>query len=94
MTVQVPVGMGSQFAELNAKEHEVPQELQRSGKWVHLWRVAGKSQNVSIFRVADADELHRILTSLPLFPYMAIDVTALARHPGAIDGGGNSPPDE
>jgi muconolactone D-isomerase len=34
--------------------------------------------------VQDNDELHALLSSLPLFPYMDIQVTALARHPSAI----------
>jgi muconolactone D-isomerase len=93
MTVKVPSGTDSHFTALNAKEHGASQSLQRSGKWVNLWRVAGKSANVSIFRVDDPDELHQILTSLPLFPYMDIDVTALAHHPGAIEPGEKPSPE-
>ena len=52
---------------------------------LHLWRIAGQYSNVSIFDVADHDELHAILSALPLFPFMQIDVTPLARHPSAID---------
>lgn len=58
--------------------------MQRDGKWRHLWRVAGRYANVSIFDAADNDELHQMLSALPLFPYMDIQVTALARHPSAI----------
>jgi len=46
--------------------------------------VAGRYANVSIFDVENNDELHQLLSSLPLFPYMDIQVTALARHPSAI----------
>jgi muconolactone D-isomerase len=70
--------------KLGALEHERAAELQRQGKWLHLWRVAGKFANVSIFKVEDPAELHAILESLPLYPYMEIDVTALCRHPGAL----------
>ena len=59
-------------------------DLQRQGKWRHLWRVAGRYANISVFDVADHDELHAILSSLPLFPFMDITVTAIARHPSAI----------
>ncbi len=69
---------------LGRLEHERAAELQRSGKWKHLWRVAGRWANISIFNVDDADELHSILESLPCYPYMQIAVTALCRHPGAI----------
>ena len=40
--------------------------------------------NVSIFDVASNDELHQLLSGLPLFPYMQIKVKPLANHPSAI----------
>jgi len=70
---------------LKAEEKACSQELQRSGKWRHIWRVAGEYANVSIFDVADHDELHALLSTLPLFPFMTIAVTPLARHPSALD---------
>jgi muconolactone D-isomerase len=72
------------FEEIKAAEKERAQVLQREGKWRHLWRIAGQYSNVSIFDVADHDELHGILSSLPLFPFMEIEVTPLARHPSAV----------
>jgi muconolactone D-isomerase len=54
------------------------------GKWRHIWRVAGLYANVSIFDVQDAEELHQILMGLPLYPFMAIKVEALCRHPSSI----------
>ena len=75
----------ARFETLKAEEKARSQELQRAGKWPHLWRIAGQYANVSIFDVADHDELHAILSGLPLFPFMQIDVTPLARHPSAID---------
>ncbi|XGF60093.1 muconolactone Delta-isomerase family protein [Klebsiella pneumoniae] len=56
-----------------------------SGTCSHLpWRVAGLYANVSIFDVQDAEELHQILMGLPLYPFMAIKVEALCRHPSSI----------
>ncbi len=52
---------------------------------MHLWRIAGQYANVSVFDVADHDELHAILSGLPLFPFMEMTVTPLARHPSAIE---------
>ena len=69
---------------LGKLEHERAAELQRSGKWQHLWRIAGRFANVSIFEVDSNDELHAILESLPFYPYMNVEVTPLCRHPGAI----------
>ena len=85
MEVKLPPDMpADQAAELKAREKDISQALQRAGKWPHLWRIAGRYANISILDVADADELHALLSSLPLFPYMDIVVTPLARHPSAI----------
>jgi muconolactone D-isomerase len=86
MDVHVPHDMeADRFELLKAQEKARAQELQRQGKWRHLWRVAGQYSNVSIFDVADHDELHAVLSTLPLFPFMTIQVTPLARHPSAVD---------
>lgn len=74
----------ARFDQLKADETARAQELQRQGKWVHLWRIAGEYANYSIFDVADHDELHAILSGLPLFPFMSVKVTPLAQHPSAI----------
>ncbi len=72
------------FDRLKAEEKARAADLQRAGKWRHLWRVAGRYANISIFDVASHDELHAILSTLPLFPFMEISVTPLAQHPSAI----------
>ena len=85
MDVHLPLdGDEAVFERLKAAEKERAQKLQRSGKWLHLWRIVGEYANISVFSVADHDELHAILSSLPLFPYMQIKVTPLVRHPSAI----------
>jgi muconolactone D-isomerase len=71
-------------ADIVAREKAYSQELQRSGKWPHLWRIVGEYSNVSIFDVDSNDELHDLLSGLPLFPYMDITVTPLATHPSDI----------
>jgi muconolactone D-isomerase len=87
MTVRIPHDVdAATIAQLQAQEHERSSELQRQGKWAHLWRVVGKWSNVSIFQVEDPAELHEILESLPLYPYMDVEVTALCRHPGSLEG--------
>ncbi len=71
--------------ELSAKEHERAKELQLQRKWTHLWRVAGKDANISIFDVESPAELHEILNSLPLYPFMEIEIAALCHHPGSLE---------
>lgn len=85
MTVRIPHSADPQAVEkLKADEKALSQQLQREGKWRHLWRVVGQYANVSIFDVEDNDELHTLLTSLPLYPYMEMKVTPLAQHGSAI----------
>jgi muconolactone D-isomerase len=72
-------------ADIVAREKEYSQELQRAGKWVHIWRIVGQYSNISVFAVESPAELHEILWNLPLFPYMAIDIMPLATHPSAIE---------
>jgi muconolactone D-isomerase len=70
---------------LIAEEKTRAQDLQRQGVWRHLWRVVGRYSNISIFDVGSNDDLHDVLWSLPLFPYMRTEVTPLAHHPSALD---------
>lgn len=85
MDVNIPLDMPTESAEvLKAEEREYSQQLQSEGRWSHLWRVVGEYSNYSVFDVEDNDELHALLSGLPLFPYMDIKVTPLAKHPSAI----------
>jgi muconolactone D-isomerase len=85
MRVTIPHGMDPVRLEaLKAAEKARAQDLQRIGKWRHLWRVAGEYRNISVFDVESNAELHEILISLPLFSFMAVRVTPLCRHPSSI----------
>jgi muconolactone D-isomerase len=85
MDVRIPLDMDADVkADLVAREKTYAQEVQRSGRWPHLWRVVGEYANVSIFDVESNDALHELLAGLPLFPYMDIAVTPLATHPSSI----------
>lgn len=56
-------------------------ELARDGTLVRLWRIPGRRSNVGLWSAADATGLHAALSSLPLWPYLDIEVDPLARHP-------------
>ncbi|MCE0731916.1 muconolactone Delta-isomerase [Halomonas sp. G15] len=85
MKVNLPPDMPKdQAAAIKAEEKAYAQELQKIGKWRHLWRVAGSYENVSIFDVKDNTELQGLISELPLFPYMEIRVSPLCRHPSSI----------
>lgn len=85
MDVKIPRDLPEvEAAEIIAREKAYSHDLQRSGKWRHIWRIAGQYANYSIFDVHDHAELHEILSGLPLFKFMKIEVTPLLRHPSAI----------
>lgn len=72
--------------KLVAAEKTRALELQRAEKWPHLWRIVGQHSNISVLDVDSSDELHQILSSLPLFPFMRIEVSALTQHPSDLGG--------
>lgn len=85
MDVNIPRDLPVEQAnEIKAVEKAYSQELQRQGKWRHIWRITGQYSNISIFDVESNEELHNILQGLPLYPYMHIQVTALNRHPSSV----------
>jgi muconolactone D-isomerase len=85
MDVQLPHDLAADAkADLLAREKAYAQELQRAGTWRHLWRIVGEYANYSVFDVESAEQLHQLLSGLPLFPYMKLHVTALCRHPSSI----------
>src|SRR5438552_16922002 len=87
MTVNIPHGLDKAHVEdLKAREKAMCQELQRKGIWLEIWRIVGRYANISIFDVDSPAELHEILSGLPLFPFMDIQVTALCRHYSSLKG--------
>jgi muconolactone D-isomerase len=85
MQVNLPHDLAPDKAnDIKAREKAYAQDLQRQGKWQHLWRIVGEYANYSVFDVQSNDELQDLLSNLPLFPYMKIHITPLAKHPSAI----------
>ncbi|WP_193092605.1 muconolactone Delta-isomerase [Halomonas colorata] len=85
MTVKLPTDMPvEQATRIKATEKAYSQDLQHQGKWRHLWRIAGSYSNISIFDVKDNAELQELVSNLPLFPYMEINVKPLCRHPSSV----------
>lgn len=85
MQVELPNTLSAAEADaLKAREKDYAQNLQHQGAWLHLWRVVGEYANFSVFDVPDHDRLHELLSQLPLFPYMRLKVTPLAKHPSSI----------
>ncbi|RHW26180.1 muconolactone Delta-isomerase [Nocardioides immobilis] len=86
MDVRIPHDMDPGVrADIVAREKVYAADLQRAGKWPHLWRIVGEYSNISIFDVDSTDELHALISGLPLFSFMDIKVTPLATHPSDIN---------
>jgi len=67
-------------AGLVEREQARGRELKDTGTIVRMWRIPGRVANVGIWQAADATALHEAITSLPLFPWIDAQVTALATH--------------
>jgi muconolactone D-isomerase len=68
-------------AELLKAELRRGRELRAAGHIKHIWRIPGGLRNVGIWRAANATELHQLIASLPVFNWIAAEVTPLAEHP-------------
>lgn len=51
------------------------------GDLLRLWRVPGAWASWSIWRAPDATALHDLLSALPLWPWMSVEVHPLGTHP-------------
>ena len=82
ITIAMPLGMpDDERRALYAAESVQAASLAAAGRLVRLWRIPGRTANWGLWRASNATELHDALTSLPLWPYMDIEVTVLAKHP-------------
>jgi muconolactone delta-isomerase len=81
-TAAVPDGTPRQaVADAEAREAVRAKELGADGHLVRLWELPGQGRSLGLWRAGDAAELQTLLGSLPLSPYLTVDVTPLAEHP-------------
>jgi muconolactone delta-isomerase len=82
LTSAVPVGTPSEeVAAARAREPARAQELAGQGYLERLWELPGEGRVLALYRAGDADELQTVLDTLPLRPYLTVDVTPLTEHP-------------
>lgn len=80
--INIPIDMPEeQYDKLVADERELAQVLIEKGTLERMWRVPGRRENWGLWSARDATELHEILSSLPVWPWMDLDVHPLAEHP-------------
>ena len=70
-----------EFARVTAAERERARELTAEGTIRRLWRVPGRRANWGLWEASDATALHAALTTLPMYPWLSIEVEPLAAHP-------------
>ena len=70
------------LAEMVESEMARGNELMREGKQLRLWRIVGRRSNFGIWQADTFEELHEILQSMPMHPWMDIDITPIIEHPG------------
>lgn len=86
ITVGLPAEMSTERrADLLAAERRRGRELRSQGAIRRIWRIPGQHSNVGIWSAGSAAELHEMITSLPLHPWMMVEVGALASHPLEAD---------
>jgi muconolactone D-isomerase len=80
--VSLPADMpAEQLADLRVRENARSTELMRQRVMRRIWRVVGRVANYSVWEVDSLEALHQAVGSLPMFPYMKIDVTPIVKHP-------------
>jgi muconolactone D-isomerase len=72
---------GERRAEIVRAESVRARELRAAGNLVRIWRRPGQTANVGIWAAESATELHDLISSLPMFPWMNVRVSPLAKHP-------------
>lgn len=82
ISVQLPSDMPTEErSRLLETEARRGKELIDTGSLKRIWRIPGRWANVSLYEARDGTELHELISSLPLWPWMEVDVEPLARHP-------------
>lgn len=80
--VELPGEMDpAQVQELGAAEADRAIELIRAGKLRRIWRIVGERSNFSVWEADTPEEFHADISSLPLHPWMSVEVTPLIEHP-------------
>jgi muconolactone D-isomerase len=67
--------------ELRVQERAVARTLRDAGILRRLWRVPGTTHAIGLYEAPDATALHEALSSLPMFPWLEIEIQPLAVHP-------------
>lgn len=71
----------SELDELRLRERDAAELLAARGHLVRLWRVPGQWANWGLWRANSEDELRALIATLPLHPFMQINIHPTEPHP-------------
>jgi muconolactone D-isomerase len=75
-------------ADTRAREAIRAAQLAREGHLLRLWLAplpSGQSRTLGLWRASTEEELRQVLATLPLHPWMAVEITSLSPHPNSPD---------
>ncbi len=81
-------GNPDDLTRLTALERNRAGELAAAGTIRRMWRIPGQRANWGLWEAPDATALHAAIASLPLFPWLSVEVHPLAAHPSDPDRAG------
>ena len=76
-----PDGDPEEKARRIAAEGVRARELAAQGIIKRVWRIPGQWANWGIWEAPDATTIHNAVTSLPMWPYLDVEVHPLGDHP-------------
>jgi muconolactone delta-isomerase len=80
--LEVPGGASPRsLDEMVSREAARARELAAEGHLIRWWTLPGRRRSLGLWRAAGAEELQRILGSLPLRDWLAVETVPLTRHP-------------
>ena len=80
--VSIPADMPQAEKDaLRQRENARAEALIAEGVMVRIWRIVGRVANFSVWQAPTLEALHEVVMSMPMFPYMKIEVTPLIDHP-------------
>ncbi|MBO3744775.1 muconolactone Delta-isomerase family protein [Streptosporangiaceae bacterium NEAU-GS5] len=81
-TLVVPDGTPADDVERGRRGEQVrTRELGEQGRLRRLWRLPGQGRALGLWRARDTAEMGEMLASLPLSPWLEVEVTPLTEHP-------------
>ena len=82
ININPPATMAAaEWDQLATDERKMAARLAEQGHLKRMWRVPGRRENWGLWEAADPTEIHKIISGLPVWPYMDVRVYALGAHP-------------